>query len=229
MSRGGGENAVATGFKQEGADGEGLFVVVDAEDDFFWTHAGSALSFSVTRGRSRRTGFIAGLEQTRSRKPAGWPGMLSPRGDACKRWPRFVPFSRRVDGGCSDESGKVGVYRPKSEALLSALPISFQKANRREQCPGPAMKPNRGVVREAPDAGCPRGIPDAGVRAAAKTALKAGIVCPSAKVHGAATLAKSRGADGEVARGAATANSQASLSSIFSESRRKATCVSGAC
>ena len=54
------DDAVAAGLEQEGAEGEGLFVAVDAEDDFFRTHGGRfSLSSRTPFGRS--TGWWAAV------------------------------------------------------------------------------------------------------------------------------------------------------------------------
>jgi hypothetical protein len=47
----GGEDAVATGLKQEGAYGESLFVVVDADDDLLGAHAVSLLPDGAVAAR----------------------------------------------------------------------------------------------------------------------------------------------------------------------------------
>ena len=86
-----GKDAVATGFEEEGADREDLFVIVDAEDGLLWAHAYSLLP----RGRSHATSWRMG----RRRAAADWPphdagGALS------VPWVRRRP-APRSPGGCA--------------------------------------------------------------------------------------------------------------------------------
>lgn len=50
------EDAVAAGFEEEGSDGEGGFVIVDAEDDFLWAHG----SFFLPSGGLNAEAWAAG-------------------------------------------------------------------------------------------------------------------------------------------------------------------------
>ena len=77
-----GDDAVAAGFEQEGADGEDLFVVVDAEDRLLGAHAVSLLPDAAVvagRGRWARAEVPAGLQALRSgvfeRSP--WSGRIA--------------------------------------------------------------------------------------------------------------------------------------------------------